>query len=159
MLDEMNSTKTEAAAGPIGCGDQTGCLPACAPLANPYVPFQREKAEQYEAPRALIRGTLFPGLDLPFMGLVNHSEKTGPLGELMALGFAMHELGLYLDTHQNDAEAAQLFSQYAALYRQGRETYEAQYGPLQQSGGTVEGKYVWLQDPWPWDYAEAGGKA
>ena len=147
----------QEATGPIGCSDKTGCLPACAPLANPYVPFQRENAETYEAPRALIRGTLFPGLDLPFMGLINHTEKNTPLGELMALGFAMHELGLYLDTHQNDTEALQLFNQYSALYKEGSNAYEAQYGPLQQSQGSVDGKYVWLKDPWPWDYMEAGG--
>ncbi len=148
---------TIPATGPIGCGDNTGCLPACAPLANPYVPFQRESAEKYEASNALIRGTLFPGLDLPFMGLVNQTEIHTPLGELMALNFAMQELGLYLDTHQNDAEARELFRQYSALYREGRTAYEAQYGPLQQMDGATEKQYTWLQDPWPWDYVEDGG--
>ena len=65
-----------------------GRLPAMAPLANPYVPFQLENAPKYEARKGLVRGTLFPGLDLPFMGLVNRTEKNTPLGELMALGFA-----------------------------------------------------------------------
>ena len=147
----------QEASGPIGCGDKTGCLPSCAPLANPYVPFQRENAEKYEAPRALIRGTLFPGLDLPFMGLVNRTENRTPLGELMALGFAMHELGLYLDTHKHDTEALQLFNQYAALYQEGSKAFEAKYGPLKQIQGGADGKYTWLQDPWPWDYVEAGG--
>ena len=77
----------------------------------------------------------------------------------MALGFAMHELGLYLDTHQNDTEALQLFEQYSKLYQEGRQAYEAQYGPLQQMQGASDGSYVWLQDPWPWDYVEAGGNA
>lgn len=158
-MDEMNTTQAQQPSGPIGCGDKTGCLPSCAPLANPYVPFQRENSEKYAAPRALIRGTLYPGLDLPFMGLVNRTEKDSPLGELMALGFAMHELGLYLDTHQNDTEALQLFEQYSKLYQEGRQAYEAQYGPLQQMQGASDGSYVWLQDPWPWDYVEAGGNA
>ena len=48
-----------------------GRLPAMAPLANPYVPFQLENPPQYEAQKGLVRGTLFPGLDLPFMGMVN----------------------------------------------------------------------------------------
>ena len=42
-----------------------GRLPAMAPLANPYVPFQLENPPQYEAQKGLVRGTLFPGLDLP----------------------------------------------------------------------------------------------
>ena len=48
-----------------------GKLPAAAPLANPFVPFQADNPEQYEAKLGLVRGTLYPGLDLPFMGMVN----------------------------------------------------------------------------------------
>ena len=49
--------------------EMTGYLPQNAPLANPYVPFQDNNPKQYTAKKGLIRGTLFPGLDLPFMGL------------------------------------------------------------------------------------------
>ena len=52
-----------------------GLLPAQAPLANPYVPFQETDPPKYEARKALIRGTLYPGLDLPLLGMVN--EKPG----------------------------------------------------------------------------------
>ena len=58
--------------------EQTGAqgrLPAMAPLANPYVPFQLDNPPRYEARKALVRGTLFPGLDLPFLGMVNKQEK------------------------------------------------------------------------------------
>ena len=80
-----------------------GRLPCCAPLANPYVPFQQEESPKYEARRGLIRGTLFPGLDLPFMGMVNNTEKSDtPMHELQALAFAIQELALYLDTHRED---------------------------------------------------------
>ena len=51
-----------------------GRLPARAPLANPYVPFQLENPPRYEASKALVRGTLFPGLDLPLLGMVNKNE-------------------------------------------------------------------------------------
>ena len=55
---------------------QGGCgrLPATAYLANPYVPFQIEDPPKYEPKVAIIRGTLFPGLDLPFMNMVNQKE-------------------------------------------------------------------------------------
>ena len=42
------------------CGE--GKLPEAAPLANPYVPFQLENPPKYESRKALVRGTLFPGL-------------------------------------------------------------------------------------------------
>lgn len=70
-----------------------GRLPAMAPLANPYVPFQLEDPPKYEGRKALIRGTLFPGLDLPFMGMVNQKEKPiTPKTELQVMAFALQEL-------------------------------------------------------------------
>ena len=141
--------------GSGGCADWQGRLPACAPLANPYVPFQMENSERYDAPNALIRGTLYPGLDLPYRGMVNTQEKNGtPLGELQSLGFAMHELGLYLDTHQNDVEAVSLFNQYAEMYEAAIQQYEQNGGVLMQMRAAQRGSYEWLDNPWPWDYKE-----
>ncbi len=132
-----------------------GVLPAKAPLANAYVPYQQPDSDQYSAQFGLIRGTLFPGLDLPFMGLVNTKEKTQPLNELQALNFAIQELALYLDTHQTDMEALELFNTYRGLYQEGLQTYEKLYGPLRLQDVGNDGVYNWLQDPWPWDYNQA----
>ena len=131
-----------------------GRLPASAPLANPYVPFQREDPPKYEPRKALIRGTLFPGLDLPFMGMVNKQEKpVTPLTELQTLGFVIQELALYLDTHRDDMEALEMYQKYQKLYHDGRETYEKMCGPLNHMSKS-EGAYRWLDDPWPWEYAK-----
>ena len=103
-------------------------------------------------PQALQQGTLFPGLDLPF-----HKELKSrfpaantALSELMALDFAIDELGLYLVTHAEDQEVLALYWEYIRLAQEGRARYEAQYGPLTQTTVT-EGGYRWLKDPWPWD--------
>ena len=67
-----------------------GRLPAMAPLANPYVPFQTENPPVYEARKGIVRGTLFPGLDLPFMGMVNQKELSiTPLTEVQTMAFAI----------------------------------------------------------------------
>ena len=47
--------QTQAAQTAEGCGDMRGTLPACAPLANPYVPFQGQNPDRYTAGRALMR--------------------------------------------------------------------------------------------------------
>ena len=71
-----------------------GRLPAMAPLANPYVPFQLENPAKYEPRKALVRGTLFPGLDLPFKGMVNKNEKRQtPMTDLQTLAFMIQEPG------------------------------------------------------------------
>lgn len=130
-----------------------GRLPAMAPLANPYVPFQMENPPKYEARKGIIRGTLFPGLDLPFMGLVNTKElPVTPKTELQVLGFAIHELALYLDTHREDREALELYRQYQQMYRKCMDEYTKACGPMNHREPADTEHYNWLQDPWPWEY-------
>ena len=130
-----------------------GRLPAMAPLANPYVPFQLENPPKYETRKGMVRGTLFPGLDLPFMGMVNKTEKpVTPLTELQAMAFALQELALYLDTHRDDQEALEMYRAYQKMYDQAMQEYASDHGPLNHRT-PVEGPYSWLDDPWPWEYA------
>ena len=131
-----------------------GRLPAMAPLANPYVPFQLENPPRFEPRTALVRGTLFPGLDLPFMGMINKNEKpVTPLTELQTMAFAIQELALYLDTHREDMEALELYRYMQKAYDEGRMAFEKENGPLTHMTVT-EGEYKWLDDPWPWEYAK-----
>ena len=124
-----------------------------APLANPYVPFQLENPPKYEARKGLVRGTLFPGLDLPFMGMVNQNElPVTPKTELQVLRFAIQELALYLDTHRGDREALELYRQYQELYHKGMMEYAKSHGPLNHSTPGQCERYDWLDDPWPWEY-------
>ena len=132
-----------------------GHLPASAPLANAFVPFQTANPPRYEARKGLIRGTLYPGLDLPFMGMVNQKEKPiTPLSELQVLGFAIQELALYLDTHRDDHEALQVYQDYQKMYDHCRSVYLKEHGPMNHSQITDSGQYEWLNDPWPWEYCK-----
>lgn len=140
------------------CEDAFGTLPKCAPLAVPYVPFQQTSPMRYNQNDALNNGTLFPGLNLPFHLKVDAADVVnGPLAELQALEFVLLELGLYLDTHQDDSEAFALFQQYAALERAGREKYESMYGPLFMAAVASQKSFAaWLRDPWPWEFQKGG---
>ena len=130
-----------------------GRLPAMAPLSNPYVPFQMESPPKYEPRKALIRGTLFTGLDLPFRGMVNQQEKPNtPKTELQTLGFVIQELALYLDTHPDDKEALELYQNYQKIYHKGMMDYNERC-PLKHALPAKGERYHWLDDPWPWEYA------
>lgn len=145
---------------PTACGVAEGSLPgACASMVFPYIPLQGNDPERYGQSEALAAGTLFPGLNLPFFRAVKSRLKcdNDALCELMALGFAVTEMGIYLDTHKDDREALRLFTEYAAMLKDGRARYEAMYGPLQQTGVTGKDGWNWLNDPWPWD-AEGGAR-
>lgn len=130
-----------------------GRLPCMAPLANPYVPFQLEDPPKYEARKGLVRGTLFPGLDLPFMGMVNKNElPVTPMSEMQALNFAIQELALYLDTHREDREALELFRTYQQMYEKCRAEFMRKHGPLNHQHASQTDRYDWLDDPWPWEF-------
>ena len=101
---------------------------------------------------------MFPGLDLPFMDMVNQDElPDAPLHELQALGFAIQELALYLDTHRDDQDAFELYKAYQELYHNGVKIYEERFGPLNHHSMTKSEHYRWLDTPWPWEYQEPKG--
>ena len=133
-----------------------GTLPGTmAPLAMAYTPMQESVDPAYESNEALSRGTLFPGLDLPFLGMVNHEELPDtPLAQLQTLMFAVHELALYLDTHQDDQEAFALYRKYQEILDHYRREHTDQFGMLNHSDFSDSTKYGWLKGPWPWEFAE-----
>ena len=137
------------------CPDGCGSLPSCANLAVPYVPFQRNNPRQYGQTDALSNGTLFPGLNLPFHKKVEGSTLPNtPLAELQALEFVMLELGLYLDTHDDDKEAKEMFQQISTMMREAKENYEKRFGPLTQASAVTGNSFCWLKEPWPWNYQQ-----
>lgn len=139
--------------GMTNCDYRKGMLPECAPLALAYVPMQPGAEPAYDPEDALKRGTLFPGLDLPFMNMVNTADVSDtPLGEVMALQFVSHELHLYLDTHPNDMEAFAMLKNMLALTREAKKRYVEKYGPLCPKDLEYSQKFDWLKDPWPWMY-------
>ena len=99
--------------------------------------------------KALQTGTLFPAWTCRLKAAIQAKTKMAntALVELMALDFAIDELGLYLVTHSNDQEVLQLYWSYIKLAKEGREKYQKMYGPLLQTDLTPEDGYAWLKDP------------
>lgn len=129
-----------------------GSLPNPAPLAAAYIPMQEGVEPNYSAAEALSRGTLFPGLDLPFMNVVNPDMEQTPANEMMAIDFVVDELELYLDTHKGDQEAFALYQTMLALQQEARERFVKQCGPILQTDQLGMERYSWLCPPWPWEY-------
>ncbi len=135
-----------------------GALPTTGYLANTFVPTQLP-GRKYNKNEGLMRGTLFPGLDLPFQNRVNTREVANtPSGEIMALDFAIHELGLYLDVHPNDSEALELFNTYVKLSDEAKKSYQATNGPLTMAT-PMGSTYSWTEGPWPWEKSASSSPA
>lgn len=133
-----------------------GSLPGRAPLAVPYVPFQDENPPIYSANDGLNRGTVFPGLDLPWMNTVNESnpEENTLLGDLTALEFAVDDMQLYMDTHENDTEVFRVLQYFIKEADACRREYVKTYGPVSRDELLDSEQYDWLKGPWPWEYRE-----
>ena len=91
------------------------------PLAYPYVPMQRFQ-NRYSNEDAVIRGTIFPELDLPFKDYLIKSPLPETLKtDIMCIGFVCYELRLYLDTHPNDTKVSEFYKQYSKILRELKE--------------------------------------
>lgn len=134
-----------------------GSLPNPAPLAVPYVPFQNDNPPMYSVDDGLNRGTIFPGLDLPWENTVNttNPEEGTHLGELSALDFAVFDMQLYMNTHTNDSDVFEMLKYKLKEAEEYRRKYIKAHGPLSLGDiGQFQNEYTWLKGPWPWEYRE-----
>ena len=139
---------------PANVRREFGELPENAPLAMAYVPMQPTGACRYEERTALIKGTLYQALDLPYRGMTNMRPlPETPLYNLMAASFAVDDLGLYLNTHPDDEQAIALFNQLVEREEKAAQCYEQKHGPIQKASPVSGDTFEWNDNPWPWEYA------
>lgn len=76
-------------------------------------------------------------------------QREEMLHQIMAYDFAINELALYLDTHNDDEKALCLHNRYCKIAKDLKDKYQKVYGPL-----TIEypcNKWRWIEEPWPWE--------
>ena len=69
--------------------------------------------------------------------------------QIKCLNFAVIELGLYLNTHNDDQKALCLHREYTKQLKELKDQYQRIYGPL--SIYYPCRKWRWLEEPWPWE--------
>ena len=67
-----------------------------------------------------------------------------------AVSFFLDDMRLYLDTHPDDAEALELFSEYQNKRHALIAEYTAKFGPIDSYYPGVENGWTWINDPMPW---------
>lgn len=82
------------------------------------------------------------------------TERAYAMQEITALGFALDDALLYLDTHPCDREALCYYEEQQAAYNAARERYIACFGPLQMNETAQTDMHGWLTAPWPWEGRE-----
>ena len=80
------------------------------------------------------------------------AEQQACLLCVMAEGFALDEVRLFLDTHPGDAAALQYLAQRQAACRAAQENYVARFAPLQIDDPSAAGDDAWVNAPGPWEW-------
>lgn len=76
-------------------------------------------------------------------------EREEMIHKIKSLNFAVIELGLYLDTHNDDQKALCLHREYTKQLKELKDQYQRIYGPLSIYYPCK--KWRWIEGPWPWE--------
>ena len=103
-----------------------------------------------------IKGNLFKNLYQEYKNyrpsrLNVNSEKMEMLVNIGQMGFASHELNLYLDNYPNNRKALDLFNKYSNMTNKLIKEYENKYGPLTVGGINEDVPFNWEKEKWPWE--------
>jgi len=79
------------------------------------------------------------------------SEKEQELFNLNQIGFAMHDLNLYLDVYPNDRNVLNTFMEYKRMYNDLLRNYEEKYGPINITGVEGNAPFSWVNTNFPWE--------
>ncbi len=84
-------------------------------------------------------------------------DRRDMLKRISAYQFALYDLGLFLNSHPDDAAAMRLRCMYKEKLNMLKDAYEQHYGNLVLTQQDVEGSWrEWVADPWPWDNHKGG---
>ncbi len=144
-------------------------------LAIASIPIQ-QWGELYSEAEALNIGTIFKDLNKPFFAaeavlgskssLVSGNEKKTQaqiereqlMTRIYELNFFLDDLTLYLDTHEKDAQAIQLYHEKSQEYAGLRKQFAQNYYPLSRlcipdCEQENEASFCWQEGPMPWEGA------
>lgn len=102
------------------------------------------------------QGNMFNDLYDPYKNyrpakLAPKTKEEELLLEIMALSFAINDLGLYLDLHPDDEEVLSKFREYVEISCQKEMEYVRNYGPLEVIDNDNKNRFTWIKNPWPWE--------
>ena len=103
------------------------------------------------------RGNMFSNLYDPYKNynvvtLSGNNEQEKMFLELSRVGFAKHEINLYLDLHPEDTSMITLFNDYRERERVLTKEYEERFGPITTNSDVLnQTPFMWVKEGWPWE--------
>jgi len=80
--------------------------------------------------------------------MINRDEA---LRKLSSLDFMLMDLGLYLNTHNNDTVALHIYQKISKDAEELRQHYENTFGALNSRSYDEASCWHWINEPWPWE--------
>lgn len=77
--------------------------------------------------------------------------KQDALWDVQKYGFALYDTALFLDTHPDNRAALSFYEVTRRQYIEAVETYEREFGPLDQMSSDCGNSWEWVDRPWPWE--------
>lgn len=79
------------------------------------------------------------------------NDKQKAMCRIYELGFVLTETMLFLDTHPDDQEALNYYTEMKEQYKKAVEKYADYYGPLNMTNMSNENYWMWVATPMPWE--------
>jgi spore coat protein JB len=72
---------------------------------------------------------------------------------IQSTGFVCDELRLFLDTHPTDKAALEYWDRVSKVRNEAVQEYTQLFGPIEayRVDNRCDGKWAWVEDPWPWE--------
>ena len=126
-------------------------------LNNPYMSNNNYDSNNlYGAYEGYLKGNMFKNLYEQYKNFKPNTielknEKEQNLFNLNQIGFALHDINLYLDVNPNDQKMLELFTKYKDLYNNLFTQYESKYGALCVNQVNNQIPFEWEKDMFPWE--------
>lgn len=124
---------------------------------NSYMNNNNDNTNQlYGAYEGYLKGNMFKDIFKQYKNyksatLTPNNEKEQDLFNLNQIGFAMHDLNLYLDVNPNDQEILNFFTKYKDLYDTLFTQYESKYGAICVNNVNNQIPFEWEKTIFPWE--------
>ena len=123
---------------------------------NNYNYYDTFNTPLYGAYEGYLKGNMYNNLYEQYKNykpatIVPKTEKEQDLFNLNQIGFAMHDLNLYLDVYPEDKQIINIFTKYKDLYNELLNNYEEKYGPLFVNSVNNQSPFEWESKIFPWE--------
>ncbi len=120
------------------------------------IPNNENANSLYGAYEGYLKGNMFSNLYEEYKGykpdvLRPDNEKEQELFNLNQIGFALHDINLYLDVNPNDNQMLRIFDKYKNLYNELFTQYENKYGAICVNNVNNKIPFEWENSSFPWE--------